>query len=343
MILRAVQWVEFAYREVDANPSKKTPEVIEKLKLILDEETAGDPMTSQKWVRQSLRQLRKTLDNQQMQLSHETIRRVLKAQKYSLKANRKSISESGTQRDCQFRYIRRVKKLFLAAGHPVISVDTKKKELIGNFKNPGRAWRQQAALVNCHDFPQEDALKAIPYGIYDVVHNLGYVYVGTTTDTAEFAVDAISRWWQRKDRPEFVQENRLLILCDAGGSNGYRIRNWKKRLQVSFVERFDVEVMVCHYPTGASKWNPIEHRLFSFISLNWAAQPLRSLPIMLAFIRGTITAGGLKVKASVLKKKYRKQIKVSDQEMASLNIVRRKVCPHWNYIIKPRSNPPEKM
>jgi hypothetical protein len=235
VILRTAQLVVCAYREVDANPSKKTPEVIAQLKRILDEETAGDPMTSQKWVRQSLRQLRKTLAHQQIPLSHETIRRVLKAQKYSLKANRKSISDSTTQRDCQFRYIRRVKKLFLAAGHPVISVDTQKKELIGNFKTPGRAWRQQAELVNCHDFPPKDGLKAIPYGIYDILHNLGYVYVGTTADTAEFAVDAISRWWQRQDRPEFAQENRLLILCDAGGSNGYRCNDppiSDKRLRV---------------------------------------------------------------------------------------------------------------
>jgi len=224
----------------------------------------------------------------------------------------------------------------------VISVDTKKKELIGNFKNAGRVWRTQVELVNAHDFPQEGLVKAIPYGIYDLVHNLGYVYVGTSADTAEFAVDAIVRWWQRKDRPEFTQASQLLILCDAGGSNDYRIRNWKKRLQEAFVDRFQIEVMVCHYPTGTSKWNPIEHRLFSFISLNWAGQPLRSLPIMLALIRGTTTQLGLKVKAAVLKKKYRKRVKVSDKEMASLNLVRRKICPHWNYILKPRTNPPEK-
>lgn len=317
--------------------------MIEQLQLVLAEETAGNPMTTQKWVRQSLRQLQRTLQQQGMAISHEAIRRVLKAQKYTLKVNRKSLSESAIQRDYQFRYIRRVKKLFVGAGHPVISVDTKKKELIAQFKNPGRRWRQQVELVNCHDFPEENTVKAVPYGIYDVVHNLGYVYVGTSADTAEFAVDAIVRWWQRKDRPAFAQESKLLILCDAGGSNGYRLRNWKNQLQVSFADRFQVEIRVCHYPTGASKWNPIEHRLFSFISLNWAGVPLRSLPVMLAFIRGTTTESGLRVKAAALRRKYRKQIKVSDQEMASLHIVRRKVCPQWNYIIKPRATPPEKV
>jgi hypothetical protein len=313
------------------------------LRVILDEETAGDPMTSRKWVRPSLRQLGKRLQNQGMRVSHETIRRMLKDQKYSLKANHKRLSPAAAQRDYQFRYIRRVKKLFLAAGHPVISVDSKKKELIGNFKNPGRVWKQQAEAVNCHDFPAPTIPKATPYGIYDVQHNLGYVYVGTNADTAEFAVAAISRWWQRQDRPAFAAENKILILCDGGGSNGHRLRNWKYQLQVAFVDKFQVEVMVCHYPTGASKWNPIEHRLFSFISLNWAGQPLRSLPIMLALIRGTTTETGLRVKAARLPKKYRKQIKVSDQAMASLHIVRRKVCPAWNYLIKPRSNLPKKV
>lgn len=197
----------------------------------------------------------------------------------------------------------------MQAGHPVISVDSKKKELIGNFKNPGRVWTRKLEQVNSHDFPKQALAKAVPYGIYDVAHNLGYVYVGITADTAEFAVDAIVRWWQRKDRPRFTRESKLLILCDAGGSNGYRIRNWKRQLQVAFVDRFQLEVMVCHYPTGTSKWNPIEHRLFSFISLNWAGILLRSLPIMLALIRGITTEVGLKVKAALLKKKYQIKIK----------------------------------
>jgi hypothetical protein len=179
-------------------------------------------------------------------------------------------------------------------------------------------------------------VKATPYGIYDVIHNLGYLYVGISADTPEFAVDAIVCWWQRQDRPKFAQENKLLILCDAGGSNGYRKRNWKKQLQEFLVEPHNIEVMVCHYPTGASKWNPIEHRLFSFISLNWAGIPLRSLRIMLNLIRGTTTSTGLKVYAALIKRHYPTQVKVSDPEMDTLNILKRRVCPHWNYIIKPR-------
>jgi hypothetical protein len=300
-------------------------------------------MGGQKWVCHSLRQMRKTLQGQGVDLSHETIRQWLKQQKYSLKANRKSLSASVPQRDAQFRYIRRVKQLFIRAGHPVISVDTKKKELIGNFKNPGQRWKQQAELVNSHDFPKDAIAKAVPYGIYDVVHNLGYVYVSIAADTAEFAVDAIVRWWQRQDRPRFAHETKLLILCDAGGSNGYRLRNWKRQLQTVLVDPFQIEVMVCHYPTGTSKWNPVEHRLFSFITKNWAGQPLRSLPILLSLIRGTTTKMGLSVKARFLKKKYRKQVKVSNQEMATLNIVHRPFCSQWNYIIKPRPRPPEKV
>lgn len=322
---------------------KKKPEVLDLLEALIEDETAGDPMSGRKWLRRDLRQLSQDLQQVGVRLSHVTVRRLLKQQKYSLKANRKEHSESGLERNRQFRYIERVKRLFIHSGHPVISVDAKKKELIGNFKNPGRSWQREAEEVDVHDFPSDAVVKATPYGIYDVIHNLGYVYVGISADTPEFAVDAIVRWWQRQDRPKFAQENKLLILCDAGGSNGYRKRNWKKQLQESLVERCNIEVMVCHYPTGASKWNPIEHRLFSFISLNWAGIPLRSLRIMLNLIRGTTTSTGLKVYAALIKRNYRTQIKVSDQEMNTLNILKRRVCPHWNYMIKPRDRVPSKV
>jgi Rhodopirellula transposase DDE domain len=267
-------------------------------------------------------------------LSHVSIRRLLKLQKYSLKVNRKSVARTQhPQRDQQFRYIRRVRQLFIQVGHPVISVDTKKKELIGNFKNAGRTWNQQAEPVNDHDFPSDAITKAVPYGIYDVVHNQGYVYVGTSGDTAAFAVDAIGRWFERQDRPRFADESKILILCDAGGNNGYRVRNWKRELQRRFADLYGVEVMVCHYPSGASKWNPIEHRLFSFISLNWAGIPLRSLNQMTALIRGTATQSGLIVKAAQLKGHYPTKVKVSDAEMATLNLTRRRICPQWNYVI----------
>lgn len=255
-------------------------------------------------------------------------------EKYSLKVNRKSVARTQhPQRDQQFRYIRRVRQLFVQAGHPVISVDTKKKELIGNFKNAGRTWNQQAEPVNDHDFPSDAIAKAVPYGIYDVVHNQGYVYVGTSGDTAAFAVDAIGRWFERQDRPRFADESKILILCDAGGNNGYRVRNWKRELQRRFADRYGVEVMVCHYLSGVSKGNPIEHRLFSLISLNWAGIPLRSLNQMTALIRGTATQAGLIVKAAQLKGHYPTKVKVSDAEMATLNLTRRRICPQWNYVI----------
>ena len=304
----------------------------------MDEDTAGDPCGGRKWVRQSLRQIQATLAGIDVLVSHVSIRKVLKRQKYSLKANRKSVSSTQhPERDRQFRYIKRVKRRYIQAGHPVISVDTKKKELIGNFHNAGRIWRQHAEPVKDHDFPDEETIRAVPYGIYDVVHNHGTVYVGTSGDTAAFAVDAIQRWYERSDRPQFDDESKLLILCDAGGSNGYRVRNWKRQLQ-TFTDNYDLEIMVCHYPSGASKWNPIEHRLFSMISLNWAGKPLRSLAAMTALIRGTSTQTGLVVKAALLPGHYPTKIKVSDDEMATLKLTRRKICPQWNYIVHPRDS-----
>jgi hypothetical protein len=294
-------------------------------------------MSAKQWIRSSLRKLKQKLNKRGYKLSIMTVRRLLHALDYSLQANCKRFTGSPhPDRDRQFRYIRRVKKLFLDAGYPVISVDTKKKELIGNFKNDGRIWCDQPEQVNAHDFPSDALCRAASYGIYDLTHNLGYVYVGISADTSEFAVDAIVMWWEQHDRPRFLHEDKLLILCDAGGSNGYRTRLWKKQLQEQLADRLGVEVMVCHYPTGASKWNPIEHRLFSYISLNWAGKPLRTLETMLGYIRDTTTETGLKVKAFLVNQKYEKSIKVSDKEMRALNLVRRRVCPSWNYQIKPR-------
>lgn len=294
-------------------------------------------MTGRKWVRRSLRQLSKALHKQDYAVGRMTVRRLLKGLDYSLKSNRKE--DSGPphpDRGRQFRYIRRVTRLFRAAGHPVISVDTKKKELIGNFKNPGQTWCRQAERVNVHDFRHDAEGRAVPYGIYDLTHNEGYVVVGTSADTSEFAVDAICLWWQDPDRPSFPDESRVLILSDAGGSDGCRYRLWKQQLQEQLADRLGIEVMVCHYPTGASKWNPIEHRLFSHISLNWAGKPLRSFAMMLAYIRGTTTKTGLRVRAFLLDRVYQQGIKVSDQEMKDLYLQQRPICPKWNYVIKPR-------
>jgi hypothetical protein len=288
-------------------------------------------------VRSSLRKLSKGLHQQGYQVGRMTVRRLLQKLGYTLKANRKRFTgPPHADRDRQFRYIERVKRLFFAAGHPVISVDAKKKELIGNFKNAGRGWCQQAEEVNAHDFRQDAIGRAVPYGIYDLRHNQGYVYIGTSAETAQFAVDAIGLWWADEDRPTFPDQSKLLILADAGGSNSCRFRLWKQQLQEQLADRLGIEVLVCHYPTGASKWNPIEHRLFSYISLNWAGQPLRSFEIMLAYIRGTTTEVGLRVKAFLLDRVYQKGLKISDKEMKALNLHRRSVCPNWNYLIKPR-------
>jgi len=298
-------------------------------------------MSARKWVRSSLRRLSEALSAVGFPVGHVTVRRLLEDDQFSLKGNRKeSTGAPHPQRDRQFRYIRRVKKVFQAAGHPIISVDTKKKELIGNFKNPGRVWCQEAERVNVHDFLLDAECQAIPYGIYDITHNLGYVAIGTAADTSEFAVDAICWWWELESRPSFPDESKLLVFSDAGGSDGCRPRLWKKQLQEQLSDRLGTEVMVCHYPTGASKWNPVEHRLFGPISVNWAGKPLRSLEVMMNYIRGTETTTGLQVEVVLLDRKYEKGIKVSDQEMKAMNVHPRRVNPRWNYVIKPRPASP---
>ena len=303
----------------------------------MQEETAGDPMSEQKWQRSSLRHLEDELAKAGYWVSHTTIARLLKEMDYSLKANVKRLAgASHPDREQQFAYIARQKAAFVAAGLPVISVDSKKKELIGNFKNPGQSWRQAPEMVNDHDFEQDALGKAVPYGIYDLLHNQGYVYVGESADTPEFAVDCIAHWWLNEGQLLYPNAKQLLILADAGGSNGCRPRLWKLQLQEQLADRLHLEVTVCHYPTGASKWNPIEHRLFGPISINWAAQPLRSFEFMLATIRGTVTQTGLQVKASLVKHLYQKGIKVTKAMMESLRIDLHPVCPRWNYTIKPR-------
>jgi hypothetical protein len=236
----------------------------------------------------------------------------------------------------QFAYLNRQKQAFLAAGWPVISVDTKKKELIGNFKNYGQVWCQEATAVNDHDFEQNALGKAVPYGIYDLQHNRGYVYVGKSADTPQFAVEMIVRWWTTEGQDLYPNANQLLILADAGGSNGCRPRLWKQKLQELLADSLGLEVTVCHYPTGSSKWNPIEHRLFGPISINWAGKPLRTFEFMLACIRGTVTATGLQVKAFLVEDVYEKGIRVTKAFMETLSIEMHAVCPRWNYTIKPR-------
>lgn len=302
------------------------------------DDVAGDPMSEQKWVRRSLSYIARQLAKRQFRVGPNTVRRLLKKLEYGLYRNRKSLTgPSHPDRDKQFRYIRRIRKLFLAAGYPVISVDTKKKELIGDFRNQGRQWAQQPEKVNIHDFRQDSLGRAVPYGIYDLTHNQGYVYVGNSYDTSEFAASAIAQWWVDPDRPRFRCEDKLLILADAGGSNNCRYWLWKQQVQEQLADQFGIEVMICHYPTGASKWNPIEYRLFSQISRNWAGKPLRTWEMMLNYIRGTVTETGLRVKAFLVDRIFEKKKKVSAKERASLRLQRRPICPTWNYVIKPRA------
>ena len=292
-------------------------------------------MSDRKWRRSSLRHLSTQLGER---VSHTTVGRLLHAMKYALKVNVKRLTgEAHPDRDEQFTYIEQQKQTFLQAGWPVISVDTKKKELIGLFKNPGRRWCQTADAVNAHDFEQDALGKAVPYGIYDLAHNRGYVYVGQSADTPQFAVEMIAAWWRDFGRPDFPTADKLLILCDAGGSNGYRPRLWKQQLQELLADQLGLEVTVCHYPTGTSKWNPIEHRLFGPISLNWAGHPLCTFETMLALLRGTVTETGLKVEAFLVDKVYATGLKVADTVMKSLNLERHAVCPNWNYTIRPHA------
>jgi hypothetical protein len=306
----------------------------------VSDDVAGLPTTDEKWVRKSLRQIVKELDQQSHHVSRTTVGRLLRKLKYGLVSNRKSLTGADhPDRDRQFRYIQRVKQLFLAAGLPVISVDAKNKELIGDFFNKGRTWRKTANKVHIHDFLNDADGLAVPYGIYDLAHNQGYVYVGNSSDTSEFAAYCIAQWWSDPDRPRFPREDRLLILCDAGGSNSCRYWLWKQEVQLQLANQFGIEVMICHYPTGTSKYNPIEYRLFSQISINWAGQPLRSFQTMINYIQGTTTTTGLKVKAFLVDRFFEKRRKVSLSARQAICLKRRPVCPIWNYIIRPQPLP----
>jgi len=316
---------------------KKVPGLLKALRQLLRQETAGNPTNGRKWVRHSVRYLREALRRQGYAVSPMTVYRLLDDLGYSLKANRKRYTgPPHPDRDRQFAYIAEQRRRFSLLGYPVISVDTKHKELLGNFKNPGRVWCRQAQEVNVHDF-RDDALgRAVPYGIYDPRHDRGYLYVGLSADTAAFAVDAIARWWRDDGRRLYPAVDELLILCDSGGSNSCRTRLWKQQVQEKLADRWGLWVTVCHYPRGASKWNPVEHRLFSRISSNWAGKPLRTLATFLACIRGTKTQTGFAVKATRLSGTYEDGIEVPDREMQTWHLKRHSVCPQWNYTIEPR-------
>jgi len=309
----------------------------------MEEDTAGDPISGCKWTHKTTAKVAHQLDRAGIRVSANTVARLLKQMDFSLRVNVKRL-ESGLRnppdpelRDRQFRYIRRQIQDHLRQDLPVISVDTKSRELIGNFHQAGARWSRGPIPVLDHDFPSDADGVAIPYGIYDRAAKEGFVSVGTTYDTSEFAVDSIGTWWTRVGRYRYGGAGRILILADCGGSNGYRTRLWKYQLQVAFCDPFGLTATVCHYPPGASKWNPIEHKLFCHISHNWAGQPLQDYETALKFIRSTKTAGGLKVRATLVKKRYAKGRRITDDQMTDIILKRHTPRISWNYSILPWS------
>jgi hypothetical protein len=302
----------------------------------MEHETAGDPMTGLKWTRRTTEKIARELANLGgIEISANTVGRILKELGYSLRVNHKKISSgTGAGRDAQFRKISAVRDRFSKRGLPVISVDTKKKELVGNFKNPGAAWNKQAVAVKDHDFRSQGLGLAVPYGIYDIQANRGSVFVGASHDTAQFAVSSIAKWWRYDGSARYSKAKELLILADCGGSNGYRCRAWKHELQ-QFSNRYRIEITVSHYPPGTSKWNPIEHRLFSEISKNWAGCPLDSFATIQYYISTTSTTTGLAVKAYIDRKVYEKGIKINVEQLNRLNIRQHDDLPDWNYTVTP--------
>ena len=314
------------------------PALLRRLKEIVEETTAGDPMSPLKWTSKSTRTIALELSRSGHPVSSVTVGRCLEDMGYTLQANVKT--REGAQhpdRDAQFRYLNRQVKSFRRDGSPVISVDTKKKELVGGFKNAGRRWLPQgnADEVSVHDFPHLGEGKAIPYGAYDIARDRAVVNVGVTHDTAEFAVESIRRWWRLDGKRHYRGAARLLICADSGGSNGNRQRAWKLHLQ-ALSDETGMAITVCHYPPGTSKWNKIEHRLFSFISLNWRGKPLLNFETVINLIGGTHTQSGLKVKAVLDTNQYETGVNTPDEEIDKLRLKRHKTHPNWNYTLLPR-------
>jgi len=315
------------------------PQVKRLITAIVEETTAGDPMSLLRWTSKSTRTIADELARRGHSIDPVTVARCLVDLGYSLQANIKT--KEGPQhaaRDEQFRYINRLVKGYIRAGDPVISVDTKKKELIGEFRNAGQTWRRRGnpVKVNVHDFPHLGQGKAIPYGAYDIARNRAVVNVGVSSDTAEFAVESIRRWWRLDGRRYYREAGRLLICADSGGSNGYRLRQWKLALQ-GLADEIGIPITVCHYPPGTSKWNKIEHRLFSFISINWRGRPLVNYETIVNLIGGTKTRTGLRVKALLDTNTYEKGIRVGDEEMGAVQLQQHKLHPELNYTIVARA------
>jgi len=315
--------------------------LLDDLRALVAPTTRGDPQAPLLWTSKSLRHLAEGLRALGHKIGHNTVATLLRGLGYSLQGNRKTLEgASHPDRDAQFHYINQQVGAALIAGEPAISVDTKKKELVGAFKNGGREYRPkgQPEPVRVHDFVVPELGRAAPYGVYDIADNKGWVSVGIDHDTADFAVNAIRRWWQLMGQARYPEAKHLVITADGGGSNGSRVRLWKLRLQ-TLADELDLTITVCHLPPGTSKWNKIEHRLFSFITQNWRAQPLVSHQVIVELIAATKTKAGLTVRAEIDHNLYPAGIKVPDHEMASINITRHEFHGEWNYTIAPRSRP----
>jgi transposase len=321
--------------------SQKDPALLEDLDRLVDPVTRGDPESPLRWTCKSVRHLAEELQREGHSVSYQTVSELLHDLDYSLQANQKTLEGSHhPDRNEQFEYINRKAKRYLKQGEPVISVDTKKKELVGDFKNAGREWQLKGKPepVRVHDFEikQPDKGKVAPYGVYDLGRNEGWVNVGVDHDTAAFAVESIRRWWRLMGRPSYPKAKRLLITADAGGSNGTRVRLWKWELQ-QLADETGLEISVCHFPPGTSKWNKIEHRLFSFISQNWRGKPLISHEVIINLIAATTSKTGLEVKSALDANSYPDGIKISDQQMAELQLRRDPFHGDWNYAVLQRS------
>jgi transposase len=322
--------------------SEHQPKLVARLESLIEPSVRGDPQSPLRWTCRSARSLEAALQQAGHSISYHTVANLLHELDYTLQGNRKS-SEGKVdhpQRDAQFRYISEQAMAGLRGRTPVISVDTKKKELVGNYKNAGPHWRPKgdAIEVLTHDFPDPAVPKAVPYGVYDIGQNSGWVNVGMSADTAEFAVESIRQWWQHMGKPRYPRARRLLICADSGGSNGYRLQLWKRELQ-NFATEHRLTITVCHFPPGTSKWNKIEHRLFSFITLNWRGRPLTDYRTIVNLIAGTKTRTGLTVKARLDRNTYDRGIKVSKLEMKSIKLKPHEFHGEWNYSIEPQRQP----
>ena len=312
------------------------PDLIPTLKAIMEENAAGDPMSRLQWTHLSTQSIAEEMTRREHPASTSTIHRRLRELEYSMQANRKSKEGySPPARDAQFRYINRQANAFLRRGDPVISVDCKKKEKIGNLKNPGKNWRKKGKPqeVEVYDFVTD---KVAPYGIYDIERNEGFVNVGISSETGEFAAQSIRRWWKSVGRKQYPRATSLLTCCDSGGGNGSNRKGWKYHLQ-EFADESGLEVTVCHYPPGTSKWNKIEHRMFSFISINWQGQPLISHQVVLKLIAATRTKSGLRIRAKLDRSKYKTGIEYTKEQMESIAFSPHATHPKWNYTIAPRA------